>query len=240
MQLCTRVVVRSLVIFSALVFCSPTVFATAQATITIEQISSALLGSWTLLSASGSTYTSSDVGVNKMRHSIAISEFSPMTLSVVQPPGMSVKLGIYRGDALVKSIEIPQYSFTPYPNDSYRFLVQYSLSRLGSLGITSTPSGVRLRLKGPTAKTYSAVTPFTFTSLPAGRYSVLLSATSACVQPPPHAAVVEPEQRNTLHITMNCDKKKPPEATTPSMKPTKRELFQYVEQRELKSRGERK
>ncbi len=216
-------------------------FSAVQASVVIEQLSGTTVGSWTLISGNGgSTHTSADTDNGRMRAALALTEFGPTTLSVKIPQGMSVKISVYRGGTLVESVETPQYSFTLLPNDSYRFIVQYSLSRLGSLGVTSLPSGLRFRLNSESGRTRTATTPFTFTSLPAGRYSVHMSSLRDCLQPAPQSALVIPEERGTIHVTMNCDKAETPSTTATLRGPSKRSLVEYARKREFNRRGERK
>lgn len=216
-------------------------FSAVQASVVIEQLSGTTVGAWTLLSSNGgSTHTSTDTDNGRVRAALALTEFGPTTLSVTIPQGMSVKISVYRGGTLVESVETPQYSFNLLPNDSYRFIVQYSLSRLGSLGVTSLPSGLRFRLKSESGRTRTATTPFTFTGLPAGRYSVHMSTLRGCLQPALQSAVVMPEERSAIHVTMNCDKTETTSTAATVRGPSKRSLVEYARKREFKRRGERK
>lgn len=214
-------------------------YSATQAGITIDQVSAKGLGTWTLITANGASYSSREHGVNMASHSLALSDFGPVTLSVTSPQGMSARIAIYRGGDLLKTIDTPQYSFTLYPNDKYRFLIQYSLSRMGSLGLTSDPSGVRVRIKGAGTKTYTSVTPHTFTNIPAGRYAVTLGSVPGCLQPRTESIVVEPEQRNTLAVSLTCTKNQSG-STVSNNRPTKRSLVDYAESREFNTRGNRK
>lgn len=214
-------------------------FSATKAGITIDQVSAKSLGGWTLLTANGSSYSTAERGVNRTSHSMALSDFGPVTLIVSPPQGMSVRIGVYRGGELLKTVDTPQHSFTLYPNDQYRFLVQYTLDRTGTLGITSDPSGVRMRVKGSGTRTYTAVTPHTFTNIPAGRYSVALSGVPGCLQPRMESIVVQPEQRNTLAISLNCTKNQTGSSVS-SYRPTKRALVDYAQSREFNPRGRRK
>ncbi len=192
-----------------------------------------------LLSGNGTTHSSSDPGVSNANYSFGLTDFGPVTLIATPPNGMATKISIYRGGDLVKTIDLPQYSFTLYPNDTYRFLVQYSLSRLGTVGLTSDPSGVRFRMKGRGTRTYSGVTPFTVKNIPSGSYSVLMSAPEGCYQPRPHTAVISPDTRIAVHVTINCEKNQSG-STVQRIRPTKRALTEYAEQREFNDRGNRK
>ena len=210
----------------------------SQASVKIEQISSADVGSWTMYSGESDVRTSNDPGVDKLSYSFGLTNFGPITFSVTPPPGMSTKISVFRGGELTKTVDAQQISFTIFPNDSYRFLVQYSLTKLGTLGITSEPSGLRFKLRGPTKKLLSGTSPFTFTNIPAGSYTVIFGATRKCAAPPPHTVMVEASGRNTAHITLPCDVKT--EVPVSTARPSKRSLRQAAEDREQKPFGERK
>ncbi len=169
-------------------FAATSASAQATAAIKIDQISARGLGVWTLFTASGTTFTSKDEGTNPKSFSFALREFGPITLSIKSQAGMAPKIFVYRSGDLIKTVDSPAYSFNLFPNDNYRFLVQYSLARVGSLGITSSPSSVRFRMKGPNGKIYTAKTPHTFKNIPAGQYTVLMASTKTCLQPAPQTA----------------------------------------------------
>jgi len=220
---------------------SPSALAAVQASLRIDQVSPSSYGVWTLIPASGDAITSSDPGVDRVSYSFGLSEFGPLTLTVAPPPGMVVKISTYRGGDLIESKETPQVSVNLFPNDNYRFLIRYSLSRLGSLGVTSDPSAIRFRMRGPTRKVYTAITPYTFANIPEGRYMITFPAPEGCLQPPPHAVIVEPGRRNVTHVTFPCnlDEQNSTESGSSARK-SKRELREEVETRESRPRGERK
>ncbi len=228
-----------LIALIACAFIVPPVAAGAQASITIEQVSASSYGTWTLLAADGTSRSSKDKGVDAIGgFSMGITEFGQNTLSVTPPPGMSVKISVYRGGDLVKEVDTPQYSFSLFTNDNYRFVISYALTRVGALGVTSEPSNLRFRMKSSGGRTYSAKTPFTFTNLPAGKYSLYFSATETCLQPAVQTVKVEPEQRNTTKVTLTCNVQE--EEMVERIRPTKRSLRDYAEKRETKTRGMRK
>jgi hypothetical protein len=238
MTLRSRFTVSALCTLTSLFAFTGTIHADATATIKIEQVSSGQIGTWTLLSTDGSSKSSSDTGVDKTNYSMSLSEFSPLTLIVTPPAGMSVKISMYRGGDLKTTTSTPQMTITPFPNDSYRFVIQYALTKLGSLGVTSNPSNLRVRIKGPTGKSYSSLTPHTFTNIPAGQYSVIVSPSRKCIQPATHSVVVDPGGRNVVDITLMCDVKATVEPSR--TRPSKRSLVESVEQRESKPAGQRK
>ncbi len=222
----------------SLVAFSSTAFSAAQTSVTIEQLSPEVYGSWTFLHADGSSVSSTDAGIDVMKHSFTLTDFAPMTLSVTLPAGMAVKITGYRNGDIFVTQTTPQFSFTPLPNENYRFIVQYSFSLLGSLGVTSNPSSIRFRMKGPSGKIYTSTTPHTFTNLPAGKYALYFPATKDCSQPAVHSAVVTQETRSVANITMACQSNSV--STVDTSRPSKRTLVEAVANRETKPRGERK
>jgi hypothetical protein len=210
-----------------------------RATLAVEQISPSRLGSWTILSGDNPSLSSSDAGVDKSRYSFSLTSFGPTVLSVVAPPGMTAAITVYRGGDIVTKTALPQYSFDLLPNDNYRFLVQYSVASLSSLGVTSDPSGAKFRIKAPTGRFYGGVTPADFSNLPSGKYSLLFGRTGNCLLPPPRSIVLKPDQRNVINVKMTCTVAEN-EAEPIRSSVTKRSIRQLVEEREAKKRGERK
>lgn len=220
-------------------FAAPLATAATQATVKIEQLSPSTYGSWTLLSADGSSRTSKDPGTDSTGGlTIGLTEFGQTTLSVVTPPGMSAIISVYRGGELLKEVSSKQYSFPIYTNDNYRFVIRYALTNVGSLGVTSEPSNIRFRMKGPTGRNYTAKTPFTFQKLPAGKYSLYFPKTDKCFQPAVQNIDVESEKRNTAKVTLACNIEE--EDTVDRSRISRRSLREYVEARERKIRGDRK
>lgn len=212
--------------------------AALQGSIQIQQVSASSQGTWTLLSADGTAITSEDTGVQKNEFSVGITRFGQTTLGVVSPPGMSAKISVYRGGELLLTTDTPQYSFDLTSNDSYRFVIQYSLKSLGLLGVTSDPPGVRFRLRGPTGRTFGGTSPQSFDNLPAGRYVLMFGATKDCSRPPRKTATVKSEERTAVHVTLPCTSAE--EETVDTSRVSRRTLREYVEERELKDRGDRK
>ncbi|MBP9850632.1 MAG: hypothetical protein KBC47_02985 [Candidatus Peribacteraceae bacterium] len=217
----------------------PAVNAAAQASITIEQLSPSVYGTWTLLSGDGSSRSSKDDGVDRTGgFSMALTELGQTTLSVIPPPGMSAVISVYNGGELVQNIDSQQYSFPLYTNSKYRFVIRYSLTRLGTLGVTSDPTPLRFRMKGPSGRTYVGRTPHTFKNLPAGKYSLYFPKTDECLQPAVQTIDVEPEKRNTTLVTLRCNVEE--EENVDRSRISRRTLREYVEAREVKTRGNRK
>lgn len=212
--------------------------AAIQGSIKIEQLSAGATGEWTILSEDGTAISSSDDGVLKNNYSFAITRFGQTTLSVTPPPGMSARISVYRGGDVIATTDSQQYSFKLLANDNYRFVIQYSLSKLGTLGVTSEPANVRFRMRGPTGRNYSAKSPHTFKNLPAGSYAITFSTIDGCFQPARKTVVVEPDQRNTTNVTLTCGSAE--EENVDRSRVSRRTIRNYAEQREYKARGNRK
>jgi hypothetical protein len=210
-----------------------------QATITIEQLSTSSLGTWTILSGENTILSSTGAGIDKTHYSFTLSSFGPTLITVVPPPGMAATMTVFRrGEVIVKNGR-QQYGFDLLPNDDYRFLVQYAVTRLSSLGITSEPNGAKFRVSGPGGKSFTGQTPADFSNLPAGRYVVTYGRTSTCTQPAPRSIVLKPDQRNVVNATIACGKDVSDASVTRS-NVTRRSIRQIVEEREAKPVGQKK
>lgn len=235
----TRFTVFTLLVSSAAFLAPVPSSAAVQASISIEQIGASRTGSWTLLSANGDSISSADPGIDKNRFSIGLTEFGPTTLSVTPPNGMNAKILVYRGGEVINSVTTNQYSFQIYANDTYRFVVQYSLARVGSLGVTSDPTRLRFRLSPVGGgRNFTGKTPHTFNNLPAGKYTVRFSSTKGCYSPPVKTVVVEEEKRNTTLVTLTCVSEEAD--TIDRTRTSKRSIREAASLRELKKRGARK
>ncbi len=206
-------------------------FAAIQGTVTMEQISSKAVGVWTLLSADGTTRKSTDTGVNQKHYSFTVSEVGPTVLSVVPPPGAVSTILVYRNGDLTVTETTQQYAFTIYPNDTYRFLVQYAFSKLGALGITSAPTSVSFRMKGPDGKQYVGTTPLTLTNLPVGRYTLQPAIVDGCYKSRPQNVLVKSEQRVVLNFTVTCDSNV--EEVVDTSRPNRRHIRDQALERDL-------
>lgn len=226
----------------SLVFCAipaASLAINAQASILIEQISPSTTGVWTMLSSAGTIRTSNDEGVDARRYSIGITDYGQTVLSVIPPAGMSVRITVFRGGEQIAQTDSQQYAFTVRANDNYRFVLQYALTKLGTLGITSEPSGTRFRMRGPSGRTYAGRSPQSFTNIPAGRYTVMFPALHGCTDATRKPVIVEANDRNVLHVSLaTCNAVD--DSSLDYSRISKRQLRDLVLEREQKPRGERK
>lgn len=204
-------------------------------TVSIEQVSPSSVGSWMFIMKDEAPVSSTDKGANAKNYSFGFTNFGPVTLSLQPPPGMTTVINVYRGGNKFTTQETRQLTVTLYPGDTYRFVVQYSLTNVGSLGITSTPSNVPLRITGPDKKRYSSRSPHTFTNLPAGRYTIQAGLIPGYINPPLYTKDVEAGKRITLNIEMPKDTTKTKGGSSSNVQArqsTKRDIRSAAEIRE--------
>lgn len=214
-------------------------FAAVQSAVTIEQVSPKAQGTWTLAYADGTSISSKDAGINAAKHSFSITNFVPLTLSATPPQGMTTKITVYRNGDPGVIVTIPQYSFTPLPNEKYRFLIQYVLSELGSIGLTSSPSSARFRLSPSLGgRSFNGATPTTLTNIPAGAYKLTFAATAGCTSPAPKTVVIKSGEQSNVFTTLSCVTKDSSDVS--SSRISKRSIVESALERETKPRGQRK
>lgn len=210
-----------------------TALADTKAVYTVDQVSPKEYGSWVVYSGDTVLAASSDRGVSLKHYSFSSSVFGPVTLSVKNPPGMTSVISVFRNTDLVQTISTPQVTVSAFPNDNYRFIVQYARTNLGSLGVTSVPSNVAIMIKGPDGKERRARTPHTFTNLPVGRYAIYTpNPPDTCGSAAPMTRSVESEKRLAVIIELPCNQTVNERQSRTSARPTKREIQNSVYLRE--------
>ncbi|MBP9773560.1 MAG: hypothetical protein KBD00_02935 [Candidatus Peribacteraceae bacterium] len=210
----------------------PKAHADLQASISIEQVSPALLGTWTFFSTDNTTKSSKDKGVDAKKTAFSFRQFGPVTLSIKQPAGMKSTVLIYRNGNLVSTKDTTQATVTLYPNDTLRFLIRYSFSNVGTLGITSIPTGAQLTVTGPDGFAAKARAPYTFKNLPAGKYTVIADQAKGCMTSPPYNRYVEQDKRVTLTIDLPCTAKTGTDIIIENSRQTKRAIQEAARLRE--------
>ncbi len=210
----------------------PSAHAELQASVQIEQLSPATLGSWTFFSASNSTKSSKDKGVDPKRTAFSIKEFGTVTLAAKLPAGMKSTISIFRNGTLSSSKDTTQVTMNLYPNDTVRFVIKYSYSNVGTFGVTSNPTGAPLTLKGPDGFVAKAKAPYTFTNLPAGKYTIVADAISGCFTSPPYNRNIEQDKRVTIHIDLPCTAKSDADAAVDTSRLSKRAIQEAARLRE--------
>jgi hypothetical protein len=208
--------------------------AASLANIVIDQVSAGSVGTWTMLAADGSTRTSDTATADPRKYSAGISDFGPMTFSVVPPSGMSARITVYRGGEQVAVTDSRQYSFHVYPNDSYRFVVKYWVGATGTLGVISNPQGIIFRAIAEGGKTYRGVTPASFTNLPVGKYSIYSNPTAACTSSAPQSVTLGNEDRKVITLSMSCDNASGEYEAPVRVRPSKRNIVERVAEREAR------
>ncbi len=208
-------------------------FSAAQSTITIEQMTAKDQGSWVLLWGNNSTKRSTDDGVDEKNATFTLNESGQMVLSITPPAGGTARLLVYNNGTLKESLDTQQYAFTLNPGDDFRFIIQYAITKFGTLGVTSQPSGVPFRMVGPNGKKYIATTPYTFKNLPAARYTITPSIIENCYLTRPVNALAKAGERVAVNFTVTC-KTDLADQDLDRSRPSKRALQQSVLSREKK------
>lgn len=232
--------IRSFVLipaFVALMSLSRGVSAEALANITIDQIAADKLGTWTLLAADGSTRTSADLTGDPRRFTAGISDFGQVTFSVMPPAGMTARITVFRGGDQIATTDSRQFSFTVYPNDNYRFIVKYWIAATGTLGVISNPQGIVFRIEAETGRTLRGKTPWSFTQLPVGKYSVYANATETCYSPAPQSVSIENEDRKVVTLSLTCNNAVGEFDTVERVRPSKRTIVERVAAREARRKA---
>lgn len=178
--------------------------AVAPTSVTVEQLSPTIVGSWIFSSSGSDLLQSTEPGVQQRKHVFTIPSRGQMTLTVIPPSGAGVKITTFKNGVQVGVSDVRHASATVENGDSWRFLVQYSTVSVGLLGITSTPFGISFKVKGPDGVTYVGKTPQSFENVPIGRYTIYMSAPKGCVIPPPISRKIKDGERVTAHIDFVC------------------------------------
>lgn len=169
-------------------------------TVTIEQTGpSGTVGSWTLL-----TPDQTSLKFSTATHTISVYKTGNYTLFAQSPAGMSAKVFLYKGGALVTSVDRPQISFVIAEGDApLRITLNYVLSRTGNVSVNSDPSGIPFELKGPNDWSITGITPYAITSTPVGQY-VIQYLPPGCVQPKPQSQLLQKDGRLNFGIAISC------------------------------------
>lgn len=210
----------------------------AGAAIQIDQVSPADYGTWTFLFSDGEAKAGRGEVGKPSSESFSVSYTGSVTLATTLPAGMAAKIDVYKSGMLLKTIDLPQVAIELQSGDDYRFVIRYSYSRLGTLGITSEPNHGRFVMKGPTRRRFTGRTPKTYLNIPEGHYVITFRPLPGCVSPAPKTIIVEPNKRNVAKITIPCESKE--NESVQQRTSTKRSIMEAARLRELKPIGERK
>lgn len=204
--------------------------------LTIEQVSPSKIGVWTLLRADGGSITSADPTNDPHKYTAGISNFGQMVLRVSPPAGMVAKISVYTGEELIAETASQQHAFTLLPGLNFRFIVQYRLANMGLLGVISELKGVTFKMKSADGRTYRAVTPKAWNSLPIGKYTIYANALPGCFKPAPQNVEVKMEERTVVSISQTCEGAEGTFSTVERVRPSKRTIQNDVLIREARRR----
>lgn len=210
----------------------PAVSAETPASVTIEQVSASDYGTWTLLSANGTSRVSTDLTTDPRRYATTIADFGQMILGVQPPSGMQTRISVYQGGFQIGTVDGRQHAFTLNPSESYRFVIQYYIGATGTMGVISDPQGVIFRVKADNGRTYRGKTPWAFTELPIGKYTIYANGNDTCFRPAPKNVQLKPEQRLTVELSLTCEGAEDSFYTVERVRPSKRSILDAVKVRE--------
>ncbi len=218
----------SVAIVGLLLSQSPAVFAaTTLPSVTIQQVSpTTKLGSWAL-SYQGGNVKSSDPGINLKTHTLYPAA-GLLVLMFTPPGGASTRVSVFKNGELVDTKLSPQLNIQTETGASYKFIAQYTFDKLGTIGVTSVPSGQSFKLVGPDNTLYRGTTPMTFKNVPAGNYKLTMNAMKDCILPSPAYRKIKASERLVLNITYNCGTT----VSAPNRGISKRDLMNATDARE--------
>jgi len=170
--------------------------------ILIEQQSpTEALGEWTLLKPDQTS-----VKLRTKSYTVELTTVGNHTIFVEPPEGMSTKIVLTKGEAEeLKSTDHPQLSFSVSAGDNLTISIQYILSRVGIVSISSDPPGVPFEMEGPNKIIYKGITPASFKTVPEGQYTVRYSP-EGCIAPRPQSLQLRKDGRiNFTYNVVSCD-----------------------------------
>lgn len=144
------------------------------------------------------------------------------TIFTEAPEGTTVTFFVYEGDAIAEKIDLPQYSFRLDGVQTLHLVIQYRLTRDGTVTVLSAPSGVPFELRGPNDLRIQGIAPETYDQTPAGQYSVTYFP-PGCPTPRPQALMLQSSERITFTIDVECAT-----LTIPKEQNPEDELFVYT------------
>lgn len=187
---------------SGALFCLP-LTALAADSVTVEHNSPSRIGKWVLYYPGGVLHDD-DINVNKMKQTV-YPKPGELTLSIVPPAGATLTISVYKDDELIKKEEGQQISATSEEGHSYRFYVQYAFTKQGTIGVTSVPNGILVRLVRSDGRRFIGRTPKTFENMYAGQYAVYVNAAPGCAKPRPYTKLLKEGERLVINVELPCD-----------------------------------
>jgi len=127
------------------------------------------------------------------------------TITVTPPAGSVATIEAYEDDELKETFNSRTANGYLGSGSTLKFVLTYVFSKTGTVGVTSIPAGIPFDLKGP-LKTYSGVTPESYTDIVEGTYAVHYKPSSPCITPRPMARSLKEGGRIGFSIDLQCAK----------------------------------
>lgn len=178
--------------------------ATGTATLTVEQIGpqEGVTGEWSLIKPD---FKRAEMG-QKRTHTFPGAAAGNYTIIATPPEGASTAIELWINDQQVKSMDLPQISFTLANSDSARATITYVTTRMGKVSVTTDPQGLRFTIKGPNALVFTGASPAEFIDVPIGQYTITFDPIEDCITPKPKSDKLLHGSRIQFSMKVVCDK----------------------------------
>lgn len=130
------------------------------------------------------------------------------TLIAKPPQGATGKVNVYEDGTLTKSVEVPQISFDVVDGGHVRVRVTFTFTLVGTVGVSTNPSGLEFTMKGPNESVYEGKTPIGYIDVPIGLYTVTLKNIEGCITSKPQSHRLENGGRVNFQFTLSCEELK--------------------------------
>ncbi|MBM3230967.1 S-layer homology domain-containing protein [Candidatus Peregrinibacteria bacterium] len=164
------------------------------------QESPELLGKWTLFEpdnnkfvAEDRTFTFTDIAAGSYTFTSDI------------PEGASAVIELTVDGVLSQTVNRQQLTFPINGGQVVSLKITYSFTRVGTVSVTSKPSGMKYTLKGPNGYGEKGTTPGMYEKMPEGLYTAYFDLIPDCITPKPKSDKLLKDGRITLAIEVACD-----------------------------------
>lgn len=156
---------------------------THKVTLTVEQIGpqKGVAGEWSLLKPD---FKRVKMG-QKLAHTFPDAATGNYTIITTSPSGASTSMKLWLNEQLLKSVDLPQISFSLGDGDVARVLMTHVYTHTGKVSVTTEPQGLTFSIKGPNTLTFSGASPMELTDVPIGQYTIYFDPIEDCISPKP-------------------------------------------------------
>ena len=170
-------------------------------TISVEQQSpNGIFGEWILIKPGNKRLT-----LRQESYTLEEAPLGNYTLLVEPPSGAITTVRVFIDQDMLKSFSQPQASFTLEQNTHIRLRVEYTFTRVGTVGVNSQPPGMGFTLIGPNDFEITGKTPASYSAMPEGQYTVTFDKIEGCPLPKPKSDRLIAGSRINFSITFSCE-----------------------------------